>query len=474
MSGFEGHGQNHAQDYGSVSGFGSHTAAQVEELQKALSISQSYGTTAPGNLSGGSALSVEDLDRTLKLVTNGLEHLKLWKDISKEKVAQVVHQYNVQNSYGEEVSPFFAIGGNPVTTTANYDREFVQIKYLGTQAQVQHDLTLIQAAHGPVVAREVKNKTVELLSRNERAMFDADENINALEYSGIYAQVRDKQGQAQFRSSAFAGFDVVGEGENSILDIRGRFDEDVAEEMALRNINGFGMAMDCYLGTDTHSVFSRDYFERQRTIPGSTLTSGNRVKNHTGSIDFRYKPSLFNRPRRVPLLNGVSPGAVPTIANATTAINADSKFLAADAGDYSYVVSLVYEDGETVASAQQTVTVAAGEAVSLEISFAVGTPLYANIFRAQVGTTSGHQYIGRIALGASGASVLIDSNAQLPGSARAFLLSHDSDVFCWKQLGSLIKYDLAVTNTSYRWLQLLYGTPLVMAPRKLTIADNLI
>ena len=62
----------------SVTGFGAMDAAKVDALQKALSISQNYGTTAPGQLAGASALAVEDLDRTLKLVTHGLEHLKLW------------------------------------------------------------------------------------------------------------------------------------------------------------------------------------------------------------------------------------------------------------------------------------------------------------------------------------------------------------------------------------------------------------
>ena len=78
-----------------VTGFGSHSVKEVEELQKALSISQNYGTTGPDSLTGGSALAVESLDRTLKIVTNNLEQLRLWKDISKEKVDQVVGQYNV-------------------------------------------------------------------------------------------------------------------------------------------------------------------------------------------------------------------------------------------------------------------------------------------------------------------------------------------------------------------------------------------
>jgi hypothetical protein len=458
---------------GSVTGFGSMDAAKVDALQKALSISQSYGSTAPGSLSGASALAVEDLDRTLKLVTHGLEHLKLWKDIIKEKIVQTVHEYNVQNSYGQEVSPFFQMGGTPQQTDANYDREFIQVKYLGTQGQVQHNLTMIQAAHGPVIAREVKNKTVELLARNERFMFEADSNVNSLEYDGIESQIKAKEAQSQYKSTAFAGYESVGDSDSVIVDVRGKFDDQIAEEIALRNVNNFGMAMDCYLGTDIHSVFSRDFYLKQRTLPGETLTSGNRVKEHTGSIDYRFKPSLFNRPRISPLSSTVSAQAAPSIATLTSPAHASSEFASADAGTYGYKMSMVYADGETLPSAELTGAVAAGDEVKVVPTYS-GTPLYANIFRSAKDVTgSAWKFIGRVALLGSGVAVQIDLNAVVPGSGKAYLLMHDADALCWKQLGSMIKYDLAVTDTSYKWLQLMYGTPLVAAGRKHCIAKNL-
>lgn len=457
----------------SMTGFGSHSAKEVQELQKALSISQNYGTTAPNGLSGGSALAVEDLDRTLKLVTHGLEHLRLWKDIGKEKVTQTVSEYNVQNSYGQEVSPFFAMGGTPVNTDAKYDREIVQVKYLGTQGSVQHNLTLIQAAHGPVVAREVKNKTIELLARNERAMFEADSSINALEYDGIDAQMASKESQAQYKSTAFAGFESVGSSDSVIMDIRGEADEDNMEDAALKAVNNFGMPMDMYLGTDVHSKFSRQFYAKQRVMSGATINAGQKVKEFNGTLDFKFKPSLFNRPRKAPLAATISAVGVPTTANLASPADAASQFATADAGTYSYRVSAVYSDGETLASTQIAGAVAAGDKVTIEITY-TGSPLYLNIFRAPVGTTTGHEFIGRIAPAGSGSAHNVDYNAVLPGSARAYLLMHDPDVLVWKQLGSMIKYDLAVTDTSYKWLQLLYGTPLITAPRKNVIMKNLI
>ncbi len=455
-----------------VTGFGSHSAREVDELNKALSISQNYGTTAPNVLTQGGALSVEDLDRTLKLVTHGLEHLKLWKDIIKQRVPQTVHEYNLQNSYGQEVNPFFAMGSNPTSTDAKYAREVIQVKYLGTQGQVQHDLTLIQAAHGPVIAREVKNKTIELLARNERFMFEADSSINSLEYDGIDKQIRTKSVLANHQSTAFAGYNSAGSTGAVIMDIRGKFDDETAEEMALRNVNNFGMAMDCYMGTDTHSKFSREFYNKQRTLPGDTLTSGNRVKEHTGTLDFRFKPSLFCRPRKIALASAISATAAPTIANFLSPADAASEFATADAGTYSYIISSVYADGETLPCSQAATAVAAGDKVSVEITY-TGTPLYFNVFRAPVGTTTLHEFIQRIAVGTSGTAHNIDFNSYQPGKAKAFLLMHDPDVLCWKQLGSMIKYDLAVTDTSYKWLQLLYGTPLVSAGRKQIIAKNI-
>lgn len=457
-----------------ISGFGSMSQQKVDALQKALAITQNYGTTAPNQLTGGSALAVEDLDRTLKLVTNGLEHLKLWKDIMKEQTPQTVSEYNVQNSYGAEVPSFFAMGGTPQSTDAQYNRQFIQVKYQGTQGSVQHDLTLIQAAHGPVVAREVKNKTVELLSRNERAMFSADSTIQALEYDGIDAQITVKAASAAFQSTAFAGYDASGTTDQPVIDVRNVFDADIAERMALANVNNFGMAMDCYLGTDIHSTFSRKYYLKQRTLPGETLTSGNRVKEHTGSLDFRFKPSLFNRPRIAPLPQTVATEAAPTLAAATTPTDASSQFAAGDAGSYGYQVSLSYKDGETLPSAELVATVAAGQIVKSAPTY-TGTPLYANVFRTPKGAAgSNWQFIGRVALLGSGVSITIDANSNLPGAAKAYLLMHDADALVWRQLGSMIKYDLAVTTTSYQWLQLLYGTPLVSAGRKHTIAKNLI
>lgn len=458
-----------------LTGFGAHTSAEVEQLQKALSIGSEYATTVPGSLTQGAALAVEDLDRTLKLVTHGMEHLKLWKDISKEKVSQTVHEYNIQNRYGQEVSPFFQMGGTPTQTDAGYNRDVALVKYLGTQGQVQHNLTLIQAAHGPVVAREVKNKTIELLARNERAMFEANSAINALEYDGVDTLITSGDTNPKYQASAFVGYDSGTAATNSIIiDQRGQvLDEDVCEEACLRAINNFGMPMDAYLSTDIHSRFSRAFYAKQVTRPGDSSNAGYRVPEFDGTLNFRFKGNLFCRPRRTPLVSAISAQAAPVISAHAAASDAASQFAAADAGTYSYVMSAVYADGETLPSANAEQAVTAGQSVSLTATYS-GAPLYMNIFRAAVGTTAGWEFIARVAPAGSGTSMaLVDKNAILPGLGSMRLLMHDPDALVFKQLGSMIKYDLAVTDTSYKWLQLLYGMIVIPARRKHIIVKNI-
>lgn len=458
----------------SLTGFGYHTAQEVEELQKALSIGGQYASSTPGQLSGGAALAVEDLDRTLKLVTHGMEHLRLWKDIIKQRVSQTVHEFNVQNSYGAEVSPFFQMGGTPQATDAQYNREVYVVKYLGTQGSVEHSLTLIQAAHGPVVAREVKNKTIELLARNERSMFEADSDINALEYDGIDKIIREKQADSQYKSTAMAGYDEVNSDDTVIIDAAGgNLTEDLCEEATLRAVNNFGMPMDMYMATDIHSDFSKAFYAKERTRPGDRTAAGYLVPEFMGTLNFKFKPSLFNRARVAPLGSSVSASSAPSTANGATPVDAASNFAAADAGAYGYRISAVYADGETLASSLESITVAAGDKVTTEITYS-GSPLYFNVFRTDKGDAAGlARFIGRIAPAGSTNAHNIDYNERVPGSSRAYLLMHDPDVLCWKQLGSLIKYDLAVTNTSYQWLQLLYGMIVIQAPRKNIIIDNL-
>jgi hypothetical protein len=87
---------------------------------------------------------------------------------------------------------------------------------------------------------------------------------------------------------------------------------------------------------------------------------------------------------------------------------------------------------------------------------------------------TGHEFIGYIAPAAVGGNATMrDLNHKLPGLSQAYLLTKDAEVLRFKQLAPLMKMDLAVVATAYRWMQLLYGTPIVYAPRKNFLIENI-
>ena len=72
-------------DYDGLNGFGSAQAADLDELSKALEAG--YQVV---NQTGGSALRVESLEASLKVVTFTSSHIKLWKKIPKSPAFSTV------------------------------------------------------------------------------------------------------------------------------------------------------------------------------------------------------------------------------------------------------------------------------------------------------------------------------------------------------------------------------------------------
>jgi len=472
----------------SLSGFGVATPGEVENIAKALSFdSQNYGDTLPGSFTGAPALQVESLDKTLRLVTFKERDLLMWRDIAKTPAFNTVEQYNVTNSYGTEVPAFFQMSLAPNVADSGYDRAIAQVKYLGIQKQVNHDVMLVKGAHGPIMQREIKNGAMWVLAQNERGLFFADDSVNSLEYPGLKKQVETNHLTAKFKATAFNGYDGYGSDEGVIVDNRSSsvaqvLDEETLEEAALIQSNNFGDPTDLYLDTKAHSDFSRAFFAKERIMSplGQEGKAGYVVQQFvSGSGTFNLKSGKFLRPRRRTLAATPSVFAAPTIGNATAGNNspadAASEFAAEDAGTYYYKVSAVYADGETLASTAFAVTVAAGDKVVVDITPASGTPSYYNVFRSAKDAADGSlaEFILRIPYSAGGINYNLDYNAALPGLSSAFLVEQTEDNIAYKQLLTMIKIDLALTGTQFKWMQNMYGTPVVYTPRKNVVIDNI-
>jgi hypothetical protein len=232
------------------------------------------------------------------------------------------------------------------------------------------------------------------------------------------------------------------------------------------------------MDTKTHSDLARQFYPKERVNPIGVANgkAGFVLQQFISSAGaFDLVSDVFLRPKR-----GVSPvsGAPAAPAAPTEAVNAapqaNSKFAASDAGDYYYRASAINKAGESAQSPSSTVsTVAAGDSVTVTVPATAGAIAYA-VYRSVKGADSGHEFIGLVAPAAvGGAATLTDLNQKLPGLAQAYLMTNEAEVVRFKQLAPLMKMDLAIIATAYRWMQLLYGTPIVYAPRKNFILENI-
>jgi len=455
--------------------FNGHDLEHLEELNKALTAGHEYSDTLPGAMTNGAVQQYESLDKTLRLVTYEMKNLKFWPDLPKDQAYNTVEEFDVQNSYGNNGTPFFNMGGAPVERDTGYSRHVGKVKYVGTQRQVHHNLTLVRAAHGPVVAREVKNGAMYILGEQERWLIEADDSVNDLEYAGVSSQIISGDTNSKFQAQAFDGYGST----NSVnINLGGDIlDEDNMEDISLVVLNNMGYPTDMYLDTKAHSDFSRSFFPKQRiAAPGSQVRGGITVPDFQSSAGtFDLKSCVFRRPRRgyLTVANNASAPATPVISVAPTSpVDALGKFAAADAGSYYYVVSAFNEYGESAGVASAVIAVSAGDKVTFTIADQASTYGFL-IFRSiKGGAATTSEFISRVVKGTT-TTVVNDYNENLPGLSKAQLMKMDADNVQFKQLAPLMKMDLAITGTAYRWMQLHYGMPLVFTPRFNVVVRNI-
>ena len=472
-------------------GYGVTSAQEVDQLNKALEAGSGY-SGAPTALTGGGALQVESLDASLKSVTYEMKNIKLWPLMAKDQAYNTIEEYNRIDAYGDQGRGFISEGALPRSEDSSYSRQIQRVRFIGVTRELTHVYSLVRNAHGDAIAREIRNGTMRILEIAERAMFDgrghysnasglfdgADGSIRAedVAWDGLDKQIREGNGDASAAADAFTGY---GNSESVIKDSRGSIlDEDALEDDGRIVVENFGMPNLMMLDTKAHSDLGRQFFPKERVVPIGVQNgkAGFVLQQFVSSAGaFDLVSDVFLRPKRtspgVPADAPSTPGAPSAGANAPSVAN--SKFAAADAGAYSYKVSAINANGESALSTNDEATVAADGSITVTCAAVAGAIAYA-VYRAPVGTTANWEFIGYRAPATVGAAVdFEDLNHKLPGLAQSYLLSNEAEVMRFKQLAPLMKMDLAIIATAYRWMQLLYGTPIVYAPRKCLLRENI-
>lgn len=478
-------------------GFGIEGAPQsyqeLEELNKALSATYGYDG-ASTSLSGGGVLQVESLDATMKVVTFEEQHLKLWPMIPKSRAFNTVEEINRMRSYGEmpEGMGFFDAEAQvtPGERDPVFSREVLKIRYVGDTRIVTHPATLVRTSGESMMAIQARAGTVSVLSMMERGLFrakgfhlapatgvqtgdPANCSTSNLQFVGLEAQIRygDTDSNAQY-----AGFDGYDGNTSVVYDLLGAIPgPDDLEECGRRSAEGWGIPTHMLLSYKMHSDISRQWLEKERVNPlgVSNGVSGFVLQDFfsSGGI-FKLVGSKFLNSKRTPkaVADTNAPG-VPVLTSVTFEADTSSRLVD---GTWSYRISALNNSGESTASAQTAAAMGgAGKRAIITIAAGCVGALYYALYRAPVGTTVGHEFVGFVKDAGIAAGVAArDAGARDAGLQTAFLLSVSEREMTCRQLAPLLKMDLAVVSPALRFMVLLYASPWIFCPRHMVLLDN--
>lgn len=466
-------------------GFGTSTAQEIESLSKALVA----GTQRPP-ASGGSALRVESLEATLRITTFTLQNIKFWKKIPKLPAFSTVEEYNTLDAYGADAGMFTNEGELPQTQDSTYTRHVAIVKFLGTTRQVSHPMTLVRPAHGNVIALETQNGAVWLVERLERALFKGRSDMIPQSFDGIEKQFFDNAGVTNPNTGLYTATSILAATASTlIIDKRQNpLLEDDIEAATNFIVENFGVPTDLYLAPRSMSDLAKAFYPRERVnLPapnegrvGLAVTS---YVSNAGLVEF--DPDVFLRSGRTngvksPPVAALSPNSPnpPTFSAAAPGSDSASMFFAADAATYTYQVTAVNRFGESAPAAVGGSTVMpAGDSVVLTVVDGGGAnPASAyNIYRAN--GSGPMQYLTQVIAtnGVAGAGCsYTDRNWFYPSTSMAYLVQNNLSNFSFRQLAPMMKIPLATIDASIRWMQLLYGVPIVYTPRKNVLFLNVL
>lgn len=477
--------------------FGQSNASQeqLNDLSKALEAGQITGReTTNSTTASGAGLKMESLDKTLKLLTYRESEIVLWKKIPKLAAYNTVEEYNQLTSYGQDRGGFMQEGGLPLEEDSTYVRRAQLVKFLGVTKSVTHPMTLVNTMIGDVIAREAKNGSMWILRKLDKALTTANSRLVAEEFNGLYAQHEE--------NDAYTGKNAYFNGNDVVVDLRGDYlQEKYIERGAEGIIENFGLANELFAPPKVLSDFVQSFYGNKFIQPNSEMTSAggmgqkvNYFDSQFGRINLNWDLFMNKAAKKTLSSPATSPNAPAVIVPdgvapiaAVGATVADSLWAAGDAGNYFYAVSAFNAYGEsalTSLSAGATAVVAAG---AIDLKWAAGAGANAatgfRVYRSAKGAASASvdYYMAfdvtatEMAAGYDGAAVtkVRDNNRIIPNTNQAFMLQMDEEVLAFRQLAPLMKMDLAQISTAYRFMVLLYGTPLLFAPKKMVRYINI-
>jgi hypothetical protein len=442
-----------------VQGFGLGTQAEVDNLNKALSAGYEVN---PLNLEGGGAFRVESLENSLKVLTFGDQHIKFWKKIPKQTAFSTVEQYGQLLDYGREQGAFVGEGVLPDTNDSTYARKAAFVKFLGTTREVTHPMTLVNSAFGNVVARQNQDGILWMLKQMERALFWGNSKLAPGGNEGL----------------EFDGLDRMIDTGNTI-DLAGNYLEEKHMNWGAQMlISNYATPTDLYLPFEVMAQFSQDFFPKERVIMPTAqgYQAGvvvNKFMTHGGEVEFN--PDIFLN-KTNPMNMNASSLKAPAVGSLAAVLGSatDADFGKSGIGTYKVAVTFCNSHGESIPSNIVSVAITSADLVK-GIAFTITNPAstafpveFVKIYRSEKDGNTLYE-IDKIAVAnqnSSGVTNYVDKCVTMANTYTAFMGEMSPEILGFKQLAPMMKMDLATLGPVIRWMILLYGVPVLYAPKK--------
>lgn len=439
---------------------GAFGAAIGDELMKALSLG--YGTDS-ANMTGGRALVPQDIDQSvINALAEREQDFKLMKLLKTRKTGSSVVEYTRRSDVGNHGLIFSKEGADARATDQALERVTRMVKYM----QTYREITLQMRTADTLESAEASEKMAGILTVLKGAEFGCFHgNADAVpeQYDSVIRQIQSTVGPRGYKNE----YDMRGK-------TIGTDGEKAFKEVARMTYENGGYLSHSFMPPILASDMQDVVKDRLRLNVGDKQVSGIVETLPTPFSD----PILISGaggPDKMFFVRGniaanglaaMRPNA-PTIAGAAAA-EATSKFIAADAGNYTYAVHAIDENGQSAASVVETVAVAAGEKVTLTITHDGTKPGTGFIItRGKKGVTTDLREIARVAKAAGATTTFVDLNETLPGTGDILLLSHDTlaPSIRWNQFLPAMKFDLYPTKSAIiPFLIVMFGTPDVIVP----------
>lgn len=327
---------------------------------------------------------------------------------------------------------------------------------------------MVRSAHGDIVALEARNGTLWLMRAVEQGLFTGSSRNNSLEFDGFQKQMIDN---------------------GNIIDAQGMpLSEALLENTCAVTAQNFGMVSDCFLSLQAIANIAKTFFPRERAMLPAPVKGVVGVPiTHFSSQNgiFNFNPDVFIREGQGSLATA-NTGAPATTALAIASADAAGTTYHLLAVAYDWKVSAVNSNGESLAvggSIAQTATL--GSRVALTITISTATPTTdqpaASAYKIYRKTATGNYLYLKTVVPAddSGYTVgnptftVYDDGTYIEGTSPAYFFDmNPMQVMSFKQLAPIMKLPLATISAAIRFMVLLYGVPILYAPKKGAIVIN--